>query len=106
MSPQLASTELGSDRMFLVLDYQPRTQLTVETSYKELKLEMRAEKTTEGRQFFVEMWREGVKNINYNLDVQYQEVSINNSITQSFIFLNKLFISLSDRRRHQHPLKI
>jgi len=34
---------------------------------------MRTEKSPEGRKFFAEMWREGEKNINYDLDVQYQE---------------------------------
>ena len=74
VSPLLTSS-LGSNRMFVVVDYQPGTQLTAQTSYRDLKLEMRTGKTAEGRQFFVEMWREGEKNINYDLDVQYQEVN-------------------------------
>ena len=73
VSPLLTDS-LGSDRMFVMVDYQPGTQLTAQTSYKDLKLEMRTGKTAEGRQFFVEMWREGVKNINYDLDVEYEEV--------------------------------
>ena len=76
VSPLLLTTSLASDRMFVRLDYQPRARLTAETSYRNLKLDMRAEKTAEGRQFFVEMWREGVRNINYDLDVQYHEVNI------------------------------
>ena len=73
-SPLLTSS-VGSDRVFVVLDYQPGTSITAETSYRQLRLEMRTEKTEEGRKFFAEMWREGEKNINYHLDVQYQEVS-------------------------------
>ena len=73
VSPLLTDS-LGSDRMFVMVDYQPGTQLTAQSSYKDLKLEMRTGKTAEGRQFFVEMWREGTKNINYDLDVQYEEV--------------------------------
>jgi len=69
----LLTESLGSDRMFVMVDYQPGTQLTAQTSYKDLKLEMRTGKTAEGRQFFVEMWREGAKNINYDLDVEYEE---------------------------------
>ena len=75
-SPTLLPSGLGSDRAFVVLDYQPGSQLTAETSYRQLKIDMRTEKSAEGRKFFAEMWREGEKNINYDLDVQYQEVNI------------------------------
>ena len=74
-SPLLPSS-VGSDRMFVLVDYQPGTRLTAETSYRQLKLEMSTEKTAEGRKIFAEMWREGEKNIEYNLDVQYEEVNI------------------------------
>ena len=74
VSPQLASTELGSDRMFLVLDVKPFTKLTLETSYKRLKVEAKNEKNSAGRQVSVEMWREGESNLKYDLDVEYKKV--------------------------------
>ena len=64
----------GSDRMFLVLDVKPFTKLTLETSYKRLKLEAKNEKNSSGRQVSVEMWREGESNLKYDLDVEYKKV--------------------------------
>ena len=83
----------------MLLDYQPGTQLTAQTSYRDLKLEMRTGNTAEGREFFVEMWREGEKNINYNLDVQFQQVDIS-------LVISTINIPLSDRGCDQHPLQI
>ena len=98
ISPLLTSS-VGADRVFVMVDYQPATSITAQTSYRQLKLEMRTEKTAEGRKFFAKMWREGEKNINYNLDVQFQQVDIS-------LVISTINIPLSDRGCDQHPLQI
>ena len=90
---------IGSDRMFLVLGVKPFTELTLETSYENLKLEVLHDKNSAGRKMSVEMMRGGVKEVDYKLDVDYDQVTLSScSVSPERVIL--------DRRCPQHSFKI
>ena len=61
--------------MFLVLGLKPFTELIFETSYQSVKLKVLHEKNSAGRKLSVEMMIEGVRELDYKLDVDYDQVN-------------------------------
>jgi len=84
----------------LVLGVKPFTELTLETSYENLKLEVLHDKNSAGRKMSVEMMRGGVKEVDYKLDVDYDQTdaalnihSKSNFDVSEDSFLHPLFCS-------------
>ena len=71
-----ALTELaGSDRVFVRADLQPWSLLNFETSILDLKLTGKQEKTAAGRKFSVEAWKEGVPEIEADLNYTVEDLN-------------------------------